>query len=391
MQKIKDIFSQILGLIKNSILPILLLCATLICYFIFAPFNDHGLNILHICFFIIFISNIIILIYFNINKPFFATIIIFMSYLLINYFKFIHGTIYYASNDYLNLVFFSTCGFLFFYFLPNQRLTSKDSIKFLLLIFLGLSLGEFLSKHNIGLNIGNISFNDQSLQIFGICLFIIFWAIMLVHSSIFDQIINTTNFYAFINIFLGFYLSSSSTAFCLFFLNAIITMLVGTIYSIYYSTHKDTATGLGNGNSFIINAKNLPLKYGLGIISIDNYKYLAKSLKTNGTHELLNLIVYVIKQMEPEVLLYRYKADEFILIFTDIDAKKYFERLDKIRRKIALSEFMLSLRSKPLKITVSCSIAEKKRSDANIIKVFARARKALQKTYNFTQNVTSRG
>ena len=51
---------------------------------------------------------------------------------------------------------------------------------------------------------------------------------------------------------------------------------------------------------------------------------------------------------------------------------------------------MLGKRQKGLKLTVSCCVSEKKRSDDNSIEVLIRTRKALQKAYQFTQNVTSK-
>ena len=56
----------------------------------------------------------------------------------------------------------------------------------------------------------------------------------------------------------------------------------------------------------------------------------------------------------------------------------YRTKMHRIRRK------------KPIKLTVSCAVSEKKRSDANSVEVLVRAHKALQKTYKFTQNVTSK-
>jgi len=94
--------------------------------------------------------------------------------------------------------------------------------------------------------------------------------------------------------------------------------------------------------------------------------------------------------LEPDALLYRCTPDEFIIIFPNAEKGTSFQRVDEIRRQIAASEFILNRIKRPLKITVSCSVAEKKRSDGNIGDVFIRAHRVLQKTYKFTQNITSR-
>ena len=81
---------------------------------------------------------------------------------------------------------------------------------------------------------------------------------------------------------------------------------------------------------------------------------------------------------------------EFIIIFKNEDKKESFEHLEQIRRAIASTDFMLGNRKKGLKLTVSCCVSEKKRSDDSSLDVLVRARKALQKTYQFTQNVTTK-
>ena len=89
-------------------------------------------------------------------------------------------------------------------------------------------------------------------------------------------------------------------------------------------------------------------------------------------------------------MLFRCTPDEFVIIFPQAEKGTSYNRLDEIRRQIAASEFILPRIKKPVKLTVSCSIADKKRSDSNVSDVFIRAHRALQKTYKFTQNITSK-
>ena len=132
-------------------------------------------------------------------------------------------------------------------------------------------------------------------------------------------------------------------------------------------------------------------KYGLkaAIVCIDDYKHLAQIFKKSGIDEIVVMIAKKICELEPDAHVYRCGADEFIVIFPAAEKGASFARVDNIRRTVAASEFLLSGRKKALKLTVSCSVADKKRSDADIFEVFMRARKILQKTYKFTQNITS--
>ncbi len=109
-----------------------------------------------------------------------------------------------------------------------------------------------------------------------------------------------------------------------------------------------------------------------------------------GINALTRMITMRLQDTETENPIYRYSEDEFVIIFKNEDKKESFERLENIRRAVASAEFMLGKRQKGLKLTVSCCVSEKKRSDDNSIEVLIRSRKALQKAYQFTQNVTSK-
>ncbi len=102
------------------------------------------------------------------------------------------------------------------------------------------------------------------------------------------------------------------------------------------------------------------------------------------------MIAMRLTEVERENPIYRYSENEFIVIFKNEGKKESFERLENIRRAVASAEFMLAKGKKGLKLTVSCCVSEKKRSDDNSLEVLERARKALQKAYQFTQNITSK-
>ena len=70
--------------------------------------------------------------------------------------------------------------------------------------------------------------------------------------------------------------------------------------------------------------------------------------------------------------------------------KEAFDRVETIRRAIASSSFGIRGINKPLKLTVSGAVTEQKRSDGSAIEVLLRADKALQKSYRFAQNITTK-
>ena len=390
LKKYINYLRQVLPLMKNSWLPAGLLLAASCLYMLFAPFPEFVQNILHISFYMVAISNIALLMFYNRNRPMFFVIVIFLSYMLINYLKYYHGVIYYLTPDYANLVFLSVAGLIFFYFLPDKPLFSIDTVYFLIIVFAAVSLGEFLSTAQIKIDFSQLINFGCGLQIFALILFGIMIITMLLHASIKDQILDASMAYASVCMMVGFYFSNQPSALALFFTTAILILFIATCRHIFFILRKDPDTGLNNAHSFLVKAKKLPLKYGLGIICVDEYRHLLQAFRKNGINNIMAMVSKKITSIEPDAMLFRCTPDEFIIIFPQAEKGTSYDRLDEIRRQIAASEFILPRIKKPIKITVSCSIADKKRSDANVSDVFIRAHRALQKTYKFTQNITSK-
>lgn len=123
---------------------------------------------------------------------------------------------------------------------------------------------------------------------------------------------------------------------------------------------------------------------------IDDYERLEKVFGENSLKSLIKMICNRITSVENEAQIYRYSREEFVVLFKGEDKNTAFERMETIRRAVASAEFILRGYKKPIKLTVSGSVSEKKRSDANAVEVLSRAAKAMQKAYRFTQNITSK-
>lgn len=373
----------------NSWIPASILLIAVCFFVLFDPLSDSIQNVLHWSFYVINVLSVILLLKFNRNRPLFFIMVMTIAYITINYLKFAHGIIYYLTPAYCNLVFLSVTGLLFFYFLPNRPMFSMDTVNFLLIIFAALSLGESLSTSQIKIDFSPYVNFGCGLQIFGLSLFWIAFSVMLLYASIKNDLLEVSMTYASISLMAGFYFSDQPATLTLFYTTAAFILFEGTAQQIFYTIRKDTATGLGNGNAFVAAAKKLPLKYGLGIICIDDYKHLTQAFRKSSINDIVLMISKKIVELEPEAMIFRCTPDEFVIVFPQAEKGTSFARLDTIRRKIAASEFILNKVKRPIKVTVSCSIAEKKRSDANVSDVFIRAHRVLQKTYKFTQNITS--
>jgi len=227
----------------------------------------------------------------------------------------------------------------------------------------------------------------------GFC-FDVFWLwgisvlIYVLYISLFPDIRNYGMFFCFLSIGLGFFNWESELALSLYFFSAVVILMISIIYSDIINYFKDSVTKVYSVNTYLRHSKNFPLKYSLGVICIDNYAKLYKVFGKRQLDILLKLVVRKIRETVAEANIYRYDDDEFILIFKNEDKKSCFEYLENIRRAIAGSEFVLNSK-RIVKITISAGVSEKKRSDVDVDPVLMRTREAVQRTYKFTQNMTT--
>ena len=91
--------------------------------------------------------------------------------------------------------------------------------------------------------------------------------------------------------------------------------------------------------------------------------------------------------VNPEIRIYNYKDDSFILAFLNFNASESFDQAEDIRRSLVKSIFIFN-ENNHLQLTVSQCISEKKRSDIDAIAVLERAEENLQKACRFTRNIT---
>lgn len=382
-------FKLIVPQIKNSLLPALIFACALLSYFIYGEISLLARNNLHYLFWLCCLSCIAVLIFFNRRKPLFFTLTSVLSYMLINWLKRRYSLDYMSTESYINLCFFAPLNLCLFYFLPQQKLFSKGTFGLLLLIFSEIALGEYLTNKGLF-----ITFNSQvdgiNLNSLSVLLFLSFLTAAFFKCSLSGYIEDTALFFSALNIFAGFYYSASSTALSLFFAAAALTSVLGLIKNIRYAFERDFLTGLSSRHAYLKESAKFPLKYSLAIICLDNYAHIYKAFGHTKSQNLIKMLANRLTELEPDNPLYRYSTDEFLLIFKNDNLKQSFEKLDKIRREIAASEFMFSPKQKGIKLTISGCVSEKKRSDSNSTEVLLRARKTLQKTYEFTQNLVSK-
>lgn len=375
--------------IQNSLLPALIFACAFLGYFLYGEISPVARYNLHLIFWGANILCFVILLYFNRSKPFFYLLTIIFSYIIINRLKRYYSLDYTSTTAYINLCFFVPLNLAWFYFGNTHKLLSKRTVWILTIFFTEMAVGEYLDRLNFAIAF-NSSVDGLNLNSLSISLFLIVIISAFIRCSLTGYLEETALFFSLLNVFAGFYYSASSTALCIFFCAAAVTTVIGVIKNIHYSLGHDFLTGLSSRRAYLKESKKYPMKYSLAVICLDNYEHLAKLLGSFKSKKLIKMLANRLRELETDNPLYRYSVDEFIMVFKNDNLKQSYEKLDNIRREIATSEFMFSDRQKGLKITISGCVSEKKRSDSNATEVMVRARKTLQKTYQFTQNLISK-
>ena len=349
-------------------------------------FEPSSVSFFHIGFYALSIVGIIILLNFNINRHMFCIILNVISYVLINYAKRQHGEEYIDSMCFNYLITLLPLNFLFFYLIGQFRFLSSKSLQCITLLLLEYGTADVLVKNSI-----NLTVNVFGINIVAFLLFAVLILTILAKSVSSNSMYDYTYLYVVISLASGIYFSENTSGLSMFFFISQSLIVIDLMYTLTYRHFYDETTGFYSRNSYLLKSKHFPFKYNLGIVSIDNYDKLQKTFGYKKQKILTNLIAEVVQELTPEEEVFRYATDQFVILYKDKDNKEAFEHLDNIRRIIAGLGFSWSDKQQPIKLTVSCSLAEKKRSDVGAVDVLMRADKAMRKTLKFSHNVTSRG
>lgn len=306
------------------------------------------------------------------------------AYLFINGMKTEYGAEFFEQTPYFLLLALMPLNILLMALLPPHNL--KDINNFYIL---GLLLGEGVLLENMPLDLPL-----PHLLSVALLLWLLLSVFLLVKVCQSGSLYAESLFFTAIALFLCLMNATTPESLCLYGATAVLILLLGITAELFYAYFKDEETGTYSRSTFYRHAsKRLPLKYSLAVVCIDDYQKLRKVFTSGELRALLKLILKIIHDMSAATDVYRYNADEFVLILKKEDKKQAYQLLEayrlleNIRREIAGTTFVLS-RKKSVKITISAGVSEKKRSDAGAEAVLNRARGDLQKSYKFTQNIT---
>ncbi len=384
--RLHQTLEKYLPLIGNMLIPAALFAYVLFSYLLQDEFIYDSSLTYHWLFFSLSSVNFIVLLYFNQGRLLFFNTVIVLGYILLNHLKILFGSEYADTPWFENLVFFLFLDMLIFYRVHSRKFLGKTSLLMLVVIILEYTLSEQLSRYGWG-----ISFYYYGIDIYPTILALAVCFMSLYYAIRDGKLTDYNIFFASLCVFCGIAYSENHYGLSLFFALSQIIIGIDIIYNLVYHHYYDGTTELYSRKSYQHQSEHFPQKYCLGIISIDAYDKLQSNLGRKSANSVVKMLARIIAQNNPDDTVYRYDDDEFVVLYKTLDKKETFSRLDEIRRLIAGLSFEYSTSQKPLKLTVSCSVAEKKRSDFNAAEVLARADAAMRKTLKFSHNVTSQG
>lgn len=177
----------------------------------------------------------------------------------------------------------------------SQKTPHKYWSWFYIFLFAQTALIEKLQNHSIDADsyyfykhIG--MFNYPALNISVLCLSVLF-----VYHVCKGRILSAAAFFAGTAVFMGVYFSDNLFAFSLFFLAAVLILLLSSLYYVYYSRSRDRKIWGFPTAGHLPEAENkYPLKYSIALMYIDEYERL---LKRFGRRKMLLLKKMFLKRI----------------------------------------------------------------------------------------------
>lgn len=373
---------------KNTLLPLLIMAISTVYFCAVSEFSEGIYHSLHLLFLTVTVMAFLSASFFKIPCIALSVSVIYVSYVIVNSMRYVHGEDYMFSAGYNVWCMLMLPNILLIYLFFYKNKPYKYWSFCYVALFLETALIERLQNQSIDADssyfyhhVGML--NYPALVISVICIVALFLGQMAK-----GKILCATMLYCSVSAFSGMYFSDNLFAFCLFFFTASLIALVMAVYYKHYISYKDEELNIPNIKMFFNEAdKKFPLKYSIVLMYIDEYERLLKRFGESKMLSLKKMFLAQISQTNSKVLIYNYRTDALILAFKNSNASECFGYAEDIRRVLAKSIFVFN-ENNHLQLTVSQCVSEKKRSDANSQEVLLRAEENLQKACKFTRNIT---
>lgn len=373
---------------KKTLLPEFLAGMFLVYFFAVSEFSESAYQTTHQLFIIAVALSLLIAAFFRIMAVMTSVSVIYISCIIISAQRYLYGEDYIFSAGYNIWCMLVLPNLTAAYFLFRKYGKYRHWSWFYVLLFAETALIEKMQNPDMNADsyyfyrhIGMLNYPAFYLSLCSV--FILF--VCYIKKG---KMLGGAALFSAIMIFVSMLLSDNLFAFNLFLLAAVIIELVSMVSYLAYIRFKDEELDISGIKAYAYDAeRKYPLKYSISLMYIDDYERL---LKRFGYHKMIMLkkmFINRINKVSPEVQVYNYRDDSFILAFLNSGAPESFEKAEDIRRSLVKSIFIFN-ENNHLQLTVSQCISEKKRSDIDAAAVLERAEENLQKACRFTRNIT---
>lgn len=383
VQPLTNCLAHICTTIKSSFMPALFLAAALVMFYAQNPFDFQLSQIFYDIFLGVSVLGLLLLFMTNQSKPFFSFFVGVAAFLAFNWMKKQYSAEIKLCPQYIWLGFILPVNLLLFYFLPIRRLKSKYGSVLLFVILVQLALAEHADSYMAEIAGGK-------LWLWYVVCWLVALSILAIDISFKNTLVNTGLFYADTALFLGFMYADSASGISVFGLSFAVILFSVTLFDLYYRYRYDSLKNVYSYNVYLARALGkFPFKYTVGVFCLDNREKIIAQIgeKNIGVLEQM-LIDKLIDEAPEDTEFYRYKGDEFLMVFKNEDAKHSYEYCDNMRRAVAAAEFILNSKQ-TIKMTISVCVSEKTRKyiEANV--VVERGHNGLQKGGRFNSNIVT--
>lgn len=388
MLKLKFEPEKIFLFCKKTFLPEALAGLFLVYFFTISEFSESAYQTTHTLFVVAVALSLMVSVFFRVMSVMAVVSIVYISYIVISAQRYLYGEDYIFSAGYNIWCMLVLPDLLFAYLFFGKYNKHRHWSLFYVFLFVQTALIERMQNPNMDADsyyfykhIGMLNYPAFYLSL--ISMLVIF--ILYIKKG---KMLGAAAFFSSIMVFVSVLISDNLFAFNLFLLAAVSIELVSMLSYLGYIRFKDEELDVAGFRAYIYEAeKKYPLKYSISLLYIDDYERL---LKRFGCHKMISLkkmFITRINKVNPDVQIYNYRDDSFILAFLNCSAPESFEKAEEIRRSLVKSIFIFN-ENNHLQLTVSQCISEKKRSDIDSNAVLERAEENLQKACKFTRNIT---